>query len=915
MRKIAVIDGNSLMHRAFHAVQTPMNAPDGRPTNACFGFLAMLLKFIEQFRPDAIICAFDAGIPQFRMQAIEQYKAQRPPTDPSLRQQFPIIEELLGAMAIPVIRIQGWEGDDILGSVAAMANKQDDCQTYLVSGDKDILQLVNENTFVVTTKMGMSDIIIYDADAVIQRFGVSPNLVIDYLGLMGDSSDNIPGVPGVGQKTATKLLQEYGSMDKVLQAAENIKGKLGENLRNNKAQALASREVATIICDVPLELDLLNISFPAFAINEISQIFGKYSLKTHMNKLIKICNGESETSQSMGLNSGNNSGNNTQKSVSVWQAEIDAMLALVNLKTLSGYAAMLALEDICNRHEEVGLHICEAQSDSLFASEPILYVVSNDTSMCFKDDDLIKALEHIIANAQWSAFSVKKILKLLYLKSDNNSKLAKYKDINVSRFFDCMLASYLIDSSKTYDDIFALACACLPEISYIVTSEHEADAFQSLQAGLALLLKTILQKKLEEDDSFSCYRNIEAPLIPVLLQMEQHGVKVDAKTLQEMSSDFQSLIDDLKKSAWEAAGEEFNLDSPKQLSVVLFEKLKLPARKKTSSGYSTDASVLAELAAMSPLPSVLPKVMIEYRELAKLKNTYLDALPKLIVADGHIHTSFNQAVTATGRLSSSDPNLQNIPVRSDLGRKIRSAFVADANALGVEEAVILTADYSQIELRLLAHLSADEHLVSAFVQGEDFHTQTAARLFGVKENEVSPQMRSRAKAVNFGIVYGQQAYGLSQSLGIPFEEAQEMINRYFVAFPGVRRYLDDLVAQAHDQGWVQTLYGRKRHIHELQSSNQALRKFGERTAMNHPMQGTAADIIKLAMIEVNKRLCSEGFVSQMILQVHDELDFNCAMDECERMSAMVKQAMEGVATLKVPLLVEVSYAKNWALAH
>jgi DNA polymerase-1 len=401
------------------------------------------------------------------------------------------------------------------------------------------------------------------------------------------------------------------------------------------------------------------------------------------------------------------------------------------------------------------------------------------------------------------------------------------------------------------------------------------------------------------------------PLVPVLVQMERWGVNVDPSILRELGASMAASIAALRERAHAEAGEDFNLDSPKQLGAILFEKLKLPSARRTRTGYSTDATVLQDIKEMHPLPSI----MLEYRELAKLKSTYLDALPQLIASDRHIHTSYHQTVAATGRLSSSDPNLQNIPVRTEMGRRIRTAFIPDPAAFEEGEAVFLSADYSQIELRLLAHLSGDEGLIEAFVGGEDFHSSTAARVFGVPVDEVTPQLRSRAKAVNFGIVYGQQAYGLAQSLGVGFQEAQEMISRYFRAYPRVRCYLDETVEQAREQGWVETLYGRKRHIREIRSGNANTRGFGERTAMNHPMQGSAADIIKLAMIEVARRLSAEGLRSQMVLQVHDELDFNCARSEVERLSALVKEAMEGIAQLKVPLVADVSVGPNWAEAH
>ncbi|MDR2107848.1 MAG: DNA polymerase I [Coriobacteriales bacterium] len=923
MRKIAAIDGNSLMHRAFHAVPPTMNAPDGRPTNACFGFLSMLLKFIEEFKPDVLVCAFDAGVPAFRLEAIEKYKAQRPPTDPDLKVQFPIIEELLGAMSVPVLRIQGWEGDDILGTVAAQTAGLPDSETFLVTGDKDALQLVDERTFVVNTRTGMSDIAIYDSEAVIERFGVPPERVADFLGLMGDASDNIPGVPGVGPKTATKLLVEYGSMDAVLAHAEEIKGKLGENLRANRDQALASREVATIIADVPLELAWEELSFPRFDAQAVRETFSSYGFITHLNKVLKLVGASAGAGAAASGAGAGTSGGYATSDVDVNAKSTAEWLAFEQDNVYQGSAALELLRKIVGRNSQrLAAHLQKPATQTLFDNESSLYVAADPEILVFDDHALYaQALALIAESGQLVAFQTKDLLQQAIGRDSSRPPGLDLAQLSASRLTDLSLAAYLLDSNKIHDSVFSLAADYLPGfIDPRPQDRKERKAQRTLEKdrdlGIGAALATralaeVLAGALSEDGSERCYREIEMPLVPVLLGIEYLGVNVEPEQLKALSRDITQTIDSLRAQAFAEAGEEFNLDSPKQLAEILFNQLKLPARKKRSTGYSTDASVLAELKELHPLPGI----MLEYRELAKLKNTYLDTLPALMGDDGHIHTTFNQAVVTTGRLSSSDPNLQNIPVRSDLGREIRRAFIPDAAALGVQHALFLSADYSQIELRLLAHLSGDERLITAFTEGEDFHAETAARVFGVPVSEVSAQMRSRAKAVNFGIVYGQQAYGLSQSLGISYQEAQEMIDRYFAAYPDVRAYLDSCVEQAHQQGWVETIFGRKRHIQELTSSNQALRGFGQRTAMNHPLQGSAADIIKLAMIEVARRISEAGLVSQMVLQVHDELDFNCAADELEELSALVKTAMEKIVPLKVPLLVEVSSGANWAEAH
>ncbi|MDR3037027.1 MAG: DNA polymerase I [Coriobacteriales bacterium] len=913
-RTIAVIDGNSLMHRAFHAVPTYMTAPDGRPTNACFGFLSMLLKLVDNFAPHGIVCAFDHGIPAFRFAAVEKYKAQRPPTDPDLKAQFPIIKQVLAALNIPVVELDGWEGDDILGTLAAQGEQQG-MRTLLVTGDKDALQLASENTCIVNTKSGMTDVIVYDPAAVVEKWGIPPERVPDFLGLMGDTSDNIPGIPGVGPKTATKLLQEYGSLEAVLAHGDDIKGKLGENVRGNKEQALASREVATIIRDVPVECDLGAVDFPSYDAQAVSETFREFALTVHLKKALGLIGQKPGAVNANGAGA-NGAGANGVGADAAGANVPESLRAVLASPPLTAAAALEALDAALKAGATEGQHqplaaLIEATSgDSLFENTTVrlLYIASHNSIMCFEESQIPAVCTRIIQEGILVAHDSKQLLQKLVGRNSAERAALDPRLLDPARIFDLGLAAYLLDSSKDYSNPEVLLEQFLPGE---LPAPTEAVGPGALRAAAFLKLYEILKAQLTSDESLSCFSTIEMPLVPVLVRMERWGVNVDPAILAHLGTGMEATIAGLKTQAVAEAGEDFNLDSPKQLGAILFDKLKLPVIKKTRTGYSTDASVLQELKGLHPLASI----MLEYRELAKLKSTYLDALPQLIASDRHIHTSYNQAVAATGRLSSSDPNLQNIPVRTELGRRIRTAFIPDPSVFDEGAAIFLSADYSQIELRLLAHLSGDEGLIEAFVGGADFHASTASRVFDIPVAQVTPQLRSRAKAVNFGIVYGQQAYGLSQSLGIPFTEAQEMITRYFQAYPQVRRYLDETVQQAREQGFVRTLYGRKRHIRELRSGNANQRGFGERTAMNHPMQGSAADIIKLAMIEVQRRLDAEGFVSQMVLQVHDELDFNCATSEQDRLSAMVKEAMEGIAQLKVPLVVDVTTGPNWALAH
>ncbi len=877
-RNVAVIDGNSLMHRAFHAVAPTMNAPDGTPTNAVFGFLSMLFKFIGMEHPDVLICAFDAGKPEFRMKAIEEYKANRPPMDPSLRVQFPVIEDLLTSLHIPVVKLAGWEGDDILGSVSAACEKNGD-RTLLVSGDKDVYQLITENTRVVTTKKGMSDVVVYGPDEVFERYGVTPAQFPDFLGLKGDSSDNIPGVPGIGDVSAKNLLQKFGSIEGIYENLDQLKGKQRQNLEENKDRAFASREVATIVRDLQGEEGMLfeETSFPSFTPDEARAAFLKYGMTVHLTHALQLV-GESAP-------------------------EAAPAAALVLPAVLSADEGKARLEEACAAQAWVGVAASETAQASLFGDSLFWGFALEDGCFVVPGDEGAALAAQVITKGKAVCFDGKGLLKRLVPGDTSEPRDVSAHDLLQTEMFDCSLAAYVLDSSVgEYGGpavVSRYAAWALPE-----KLETEDEALYL--AFAALSLRETLAGLLEKRGSEEVFAAIDSPLQPVLVEMERTGVAVDTLRLNELSDTAHEELATLRSEIIILAGVEFNIDSPKQLSHILFEKIGLKPKKKTTRGYSTDASVLKELSAEHPLPGLI----LEYREQAKLASTYLDALPRLLSADGRIHAKFNQLVTTTGRLSSSDPNLQNIPVRTDFGRLVREAFVPLAPGH-----VFLSADYSQIELRLLAHLSEDPQLIDAFISGADFHASTASRVFGVPVDEVTPQLRSRAKAVNFGIVYGQQAFGLAQSLGIPFYEAKEIIDRYFATFPHVRKYLDDVVAKAHETGYAETMFGRRRYIAELKVGNPQTKAFGERTAMNHPMQGSAADIIKLAMIKVARELEASKLDAQLMIQVHDELDFSVAEADAEALKTLVKQAMEQVTELKVPLIADVTIAKNWAEAH
>lgn len=873
-KKVAVIDGNSLMHRAYHAIQTPMSAADGTPTNAVFGFLQMFCKFIEAAAPDAVICAFDAGKPEFRMQELPTYKAQRPHMDDELRVQFPIVEKLLEAMRVPVVKVPGWEGDDILGTIAAR-DEALGFETLLVTGDKDACQLATELTRVVTTKKGISDVDIMGPDEVMAKYGVTPEQFTDYLGLMGDKSDNIPGVTGVGPKSAATLLERYGSIEGIYEHIGELRGKQRERLEEERDMAFLSRQIATIVTDLDFPLDIEDVQFPNFSVEEVQGAFAAYSLQSPLARVLKLAGSAVAPASDLEL------GGEVARG-----AAAEALLAR-------------AIED----GQLAGIAIDDSGQDSLFETSLRVALSCEGGRAIFAGEPALACLERIVREAPFAVLDVKEAVRHIYPADSSVAARLSDADLAAMRAFDLGLAAYALNStvsSYTHEQLAQrFLGAGIPEAG-------DEDARLADRAEVSRLLAEPLRAALADDGSDEVYERIDLPLVAVLLQMERTGMAIDCPRLAQLGSQAQADLTALSDEVFAIAGETFNLDSPKQLAHILFEVLGISPLKKNRRGYSTNASVLKELAKTHEIAALV----MRYREQAKIKSTYIDSLPKMRAGDGRVHTQFHETVTATGRLSSSNPNLQNIPIRTDFGRKIRECFLP----LRAGD-VFLSADYSQIELRLLAHLSGDEHLISAFDSGEDFHAATAAHVFGLPLAEVSPQLRTRAKAVNFGIVYGQQAFGLSQSLDIPMDEAREMIDRYFEAYPGVRAFLDSTVEHATESGFAETMFGRKRRIPELVSSNKRLRGVGERTAMNHPMQGSAADIIKLAMIEVSQRLAGSGLDALMMVQVHDELDFSVPESQVEELAALVGDVMENVVSLRVPLVVDVSWGSDWSDAH
>ena len=916
-RVIAVIDGNSLMHRAFHAVPPTMTAPDGRHTNAVFGFLNMFLKMIDAFHPDGVVCAFDKGRPRVRMEMLPQYKAQRPPMDPALHEQFPLVKDLLRALCVPVLEAEGWEGDDILGTLARRGEEAG-LDMLLVTGDRDMYQLVTEHVNVVSTRKGLSDVAIMTPESVDDLYhGITPELVPDFYGLKGDTSDNIPGVPGIGPKKASALIAQYGSLDGVIAHAGEVKGKMGENLRAHVDDALLSRKIATIMTNAPVECDLSEVRFPSYDAAAVSSALGPLGITAMRNRFLALIDGRATSSE--------------PTSPAASPIELPPVTC-ARAETGEGVEeAAAALARALDAGSWVAATLDDDKEDgALFGLTRTLWVATGAELLAFEEPAdhargvasvagfdfgrglIVGVLARLLSEGRVAAPDIKALLHEVAPSDSSEPEVVDPLAVDPSRLFDTVIAAYLLDSVRSgFDDAYMAETYLgvpLPPAAGEAGAADGAPSAAGRSAHLARMLREPIEAALAAQGAEALFRDIEMPLVGVLVRMERNGMIVDPDRLADLSGELGGQVEALAARIRELAGDDsFNISSPMQLSHILFDKMGLPTKglKKTQRGYySTNARVLEELAH----DNEFVRLILEYREKTKIKSTYLDTLGPLRMGDGRVHTTYNQTITATGRLSSSNPNLQNIPTRSELGHTVKTAFSAGPGA------VFLAVDYSQIELRLLAHLSGDEHLVRAFNEGEDFHAETASRVFGVPVDEVTPDLRSRAKAVNFGIVYGQQAYGLSQSLEIPMAEAREMIDAYFRAYPGVRTYLDRTVAFAKEHGYAETMYGRRRPIPELRQSNRTLRSFGERTAMNHPMQGTAADIIKIAMVRVARRMRGEGFSAKMVLQVHDELDFECPEAELERLTALVRDVMEHVVELKVPLVAEASFGTTWAEA-
>ncbi|MEN6370889.1 MAG: DNA polymerase I [Armatimonadota bacterium] len=896
--KLVAIDGNSLLYRAFFAMKH-LSTVSGQPTNAVYGFTMMLLRLLQEEKPDSIIVAFDAPVKTFRHKEYDGYKAHRKPTPDELLAQAPIAREMVEAFRIPMVEVPGFEADDVIGTVARQACEQG-YDTLIVTGDLDVLQLVNDCVKVMTTVKGVTDTVIYDAQAVEDRFGITPEQMVDFKALKGDPSDNIPGVPGVGDKTAAILVKRFGSVETLLEHIGEIEQpKLRATLEKSVEQAKMSKYLAQIVTDVPIQysLDELKTREPDY--ERLRELFRELEFRTLIKRLPEPSSGEVVEDRP--------------------KAELGACRTVESDKEFSALMEWLksAGSFALRTHRTQGK---PTESDLIGIS---FSTGSGETAYVriSGGEDPENGGQSLLIDFGESPFAVDvaafrgilescDLLKCGHdLKSDYEAlKLRGVKLCGMS--FDTMIGAYVLNSARSgyavNDVAFEQLGLELPQIdrkSKDKDSQPSPEKVTCAEAEAVWRLVPVLREKLEQDDLMVLLEKIEMPLIPVLADMELRGVSVDTEYLRQLSVRLNDRIRELEHEIYALAGHEFNIGSPKQLQTVLYEERQIPVGKKNKTGYSTNAETLEALATAHPIVAKI----LEWRELSKLKSTYADALPKLInPKTGRIHTSLNQAVTTTGRLSSSEPNLQNIPVRTEIGREIRNAFISTG------ENLLVSADYSQIELRILAHVTDDFELVRAFESGEDIHLHTASTVFGIPESEVTPDMRRIAKTVNFAVIYGMSDFGLARELGIPNREARSFIDRYFAKFPGVRRYTDETLDYAREKGYVTTLIGRRRYIPEIHSGNRNFRLFAERAAVNMPIQGAAADMMKLAMIAVDRALEKEGLKTQMILQVHDELVFEVPPEEVSRVVPLVKNLMETAYPLAVPLLADVKIGKNWA---
>ena len=875
-KTLVIIDGNSIINRAFYALPE-MSNKEGLKTNAIYGFTNMLLKIIDTYNPTHISVAFDRKAPTFRHIEFKEYKAGRKKMPDELREQFEPLKDLLDKFNIHRLEIDGYEADDIIGTVSKIA-EDNGFKVYIVTGDKDAIQLASNKTTTLITKKGVGEVEEYDYDSVIEKYEMTPTQFIDLKGLMGDKSDNIPGVPGIGEKTGIKLIKEFSSIEGIFDNIDSIKGSTKKKLEENKELAIMSKKLATIIRDVPVEFNLEELEYGNYNTKDILDVF-KYLGFTSLIPRI---------------------GNLDESEEIVNEANVE----------ISKFEDIDEFINKVKENNELIIKTVTREGNILDKRIKYIFLSVDGKKIYYVEENSIHKLEYI--------FTSNEIKKLGYNLKDDYIALKPYGIKLENIYFDITIAEYLIDSmSSTSYECSAIAMKYLTKKvktkeellgKGVKAKKYQDLDFEELSSHISQIIDTvksvmpIMEENLKESNMDGLLYHVEMPLVEVLADMEYEGVKVDKEKLNELGSQFKEIIKKLESEIYKISGEEFNINSPKQLGVILFEKLGLPVIKKTKTGYSTNAEVLDKLKDQSP---IIDKI-IEYRQIVKLNSTYVEGLLSIInPIDGRIHSSFNQTITTTGRISSTEPNLQNIPVKLEMGRNIRKVFISDKGCKLVD------ADYSQVELRVLAHMSQDETMIDAFKHNEDIHTKTASQVFNVSMDEVTSKQRSDAKAVNFGIVYGKSDFGLSEDLNIPVKQAKEYIENYFNKYNKIKEFMDNIIDDASSNGYVTTILNRRRYIPEIKSSNFMLRNAGKRAAMNAPIQGSAADIIKIAMINVYKKLEENNLKSKLILQVHDELIVEAVDSEIDIVKKIVKDEMENAVCLDVNLDVDLNIGDSW----
>ena len=878
-KRLIIIDGNSIINRAFYALPD-MTSSEGLHTNAIYGFTRMLFKIIDDYKPTHISVAFDKKAPTFRHKEFAEYKAGRKKMPDELGQQLQPLKELLDVFNIHRMEMAGFEADDLIGTVAKMG-EESDFKVYIVTGDKDAIQLASDKTTTLITKKGVGEVEEYNYDSVIERYEMTPTQFIDLKGLMGDKSDNIPGVPGIGEKTGIKLIKEFSSIENLIENTDKLKGSVKKKIEENKEQAVFSKKLATIIRDVPIEINLDELSYGDYDKNAVIEEFKKFGFNTLIKQVLAMDSGDEESA-----------------------VEEKIQLKICHLDNVQDFKKEV------EKTNKLFIKTVSKVGNILEKNLMYVFVSVDGENIYYVNNEELELIKDIISNEE--------IKKIGYNLKDDYLAFKPYNmEIN-NIYFDIAIGEYLIDSKSSTS--YECSDIAMKYLTKKIKSEEEllgkgakAKKFSDLDLeelstyfgeliNIVYNVYPMMEKTFKDMDMEYLFYDVEMPLVEVLGSMEYYGMAVDKSQLHELGDKFKKIITSLEEEIFELAGEKFNINSPKQLGVILFEKLELPVVKKTKTGYSTSADVLEKL---RDKHEIIDKIT-EYRQIVKLNSTYVEGLLGIInPISGRIHSSFNQTITTTGRISSTEPNLQNIPVKTEMGREIRKVFIAKDNCKLVD------ADYSQVELRVLAHMSGDEHMIEAFQNDMDIHSKTASQIFNVDINEVTSKQRSEAKAINFGIVYGKTDFGLSQDLNIPVAKAKAYIESYFANYDKIRIFMDNAINNAKENGYAVTEFKRRRYIPEINSSNFMVRKQGERFAMNAPIQGSAADIIKIAMVNVFTRLKDENLKSRLILQVHDELIVEAIEEEIDQVCNIVKEEMESAVNLQVHLDVDLNVGDSW----